>query len=140
LVYRHAEPFPFDIPECDVDCRDGAVDRGSSEIGKPHHDIPVMLDRAWVLAEQIAGEFCESRGAGVKMTPSPGLAEADETVVGLDAHEKKTVGKDWLDADDLQGKARFCPGCRGVGATRLRGWRRRSGSRLAVVRPSVPED
>ena len=73
-VDRHAQRLALDVPERDVDRRDGAVDRRALEVAEAVHEVPVALDRPRVLAHEMAGEGLDGGARGREMPPGAGFA------------------------------------------------------------------
>src|ERR1700722_8597311 len=67
LVDWNVVELAFDVPEGDVDGGDGAVDRGAGEMVRSQHHIPMVLDGARVLAEQVFSELSYRGGAGFEV-------------------------------------------------------------------------
>lgn len=44
LVYRYTKGFPLDMPQGDVDGRDGRINSQAQDVAKAVHDFPLMLD------------------------------------------------------------------------------------------------
>src|SRR5262249_50711401 len=87
LVDRHAEGLALDVPKCDVDRRNRTHDGRAGEMVCALQGVPMMLDRAWILAPEIFAALQDRGGAGFEMAPGPGLSQTDQTFVRRHACE-----------------------------------------------------
>ena len=86
---RHAEGFPEDVPQRDLDARDRrhAVDAEPPE-AVARHDLVALLDVAGVLPDQQRLEVFEGADDGARLPFQRRLAPAEQAgLVGLDPHE-----------------------------------------------------
>jgi hypothetical protein len=60
----------------------------------------MVLDQPGVLADEVVREVVDRLEDEAMVRPKPGLAGADESVAGVDAHEKATIDQKWLDPVD----------------------------------------
>src|SRR5262249_47889479 len=79
----------LDVPQGELDARDGLVGHPAEVLARPPDHVPVQaLDRPRVLTDQEILEVAHAAGDAVRAPVVAALAPADETVVGLDAHER----------------------------------------------------
>lgn len=100
LVDGHAKRLALDVPESDVDGRDGGVDGLALEVAEPVHHVPVVLDVEGPLADQILGEAFDGSAGGGDVAPVACLAITDDALVGLDAGEHELPDVEGLDGFD----------------------------------------
>ena len=126
LVDRHAERLAEDVPEGDVDRRDGgADDLAALEVGAAVQRLPEVLDPARVLADQEAREVLEHPLHRQLAAGDAALADAADPLVGLDLDDELVADADLdriaLDRGDLHALSRVChPAKHG----HCRSWRR----------------
>jgi hypothetical protein len=101
LVDRHVERLALDVPQGDVDRRDGGVLGQAGEVAEAVHHVPVMLDGEGVLALQVLGEAADAGAGGLDVAPGARLAVADDALVGGDADEHELPHVQGLDFADL---------------------------------------
>ena len=107
FVDGHAEVLALDVPQRDVDRRDRAADGAAGEVVGAQHDIPVVLDRHRVAADEVLGILGDRGGAGLELAPGAGLADAGETRIRLDAGEAEAVDHEGFDFGDLHGSVLY---------------------------------
>jgi hypothetical protein len=79
-------------------------------VGVAHDGLEMVLDQAGVLADIILGQIDDRLADQAVMRPEPGLAGADDPLVGVDAYEQATIHQQGRDARDLHGSASLsCP-------------------------------
>ena len=61
----------------------------------------MVLDRERIASDQIFPVFGDGGGRGLELAPGPGLAEADDTGVGMDADVEESVQQQRFDLGDL---------------------------------------
>jgi hypothetical protein len=84
-------------------------------VGRPIQVLPVVLDAERVLADEVVGKLGEDLFGGFEEAPGADLAEADETVVGMDLDEEVPIDGHGLDASDAHD---VCKGTSGGGRER----------------------
>src|SRR3546814_421081 len=89
--------LPENVPQGDVDCAQRRHDCRAAEMGPAIHVLPVVLDEARVLADQILGEGRNRAGGRIMEGPGTGFPETDEIIVRGDLDEEKPVHEDGLD-------------------------------------------
>jgi hypothetical protein len=78
-----------DVPQRLVDAGDGAhQDRPAPVEAGPAHDLPVVLDLAGVLTNQVVRQFVHGGGDGGGPPFHHRLAPAGDALVGLDLQEQ----------------------------------------------------
>ena len=98
---RLAQRLPLDVPERNVDGRDGGVDGEPLEVAVAVQHIPVVLDGAGVFAHQVLGKADDGGARGLDVAPRPGLADAVDPFVGIDADEHELTDVQRLDLGDF---------------------------------------
>ena len=111
LVDRHAECLALQIPQCVVDCRHGPEDDPAAAHAPerlPEELLPDRLDPERILADDELGEVLGHAELGLLGGPvsQPDLAEAEETLVGVDPDDSRVPGSPFdcpirLHADDV---------------------------------------
>ncbi len=100
LIDGHTQALALDVPERDVDRGDGAGNGGAREVMRALHHVPVVLDVARGLADEVLAEFSDGGGARLDMPPGTGFADAGNADIRLDAHEQEAIRQDGPDRGD----------------------------------------
>src|SRR6185437_952399 len=106
IVDRHAEPLAANVPERDVDGRkDTRRDASRRKESAPEHDLPEVLDSSWILANQNWLQVLDDGGGRHLATGDSALADAVDSLVGIDDDEKEVAraspNRKCLDIGDL---------------------------------------
>src|SRR3546814_16792131 len=75
FVHRRRMVLPENVPQGDVDCAQRRHDCRAAEMGPAIHVLPVVLDEARVLADQILGEGRNRAGGRTMEGPATGFPE-----------------------------------------------------------------
>src|SRR5687768_11325589 len=95
LVDRHAEPFPEDVPQRDIDRRErGGSDLATLEVRAAIHRLPEVLDAARVFADEEAAEMLQHPLHGELTTGDAPLADAGDPLVRLDRDDELVTVSD----------------------------------------------
>jgi len=105
LVDRLADVLAQDVPEGDIDGREGGAQDGALEVGVARDHLEVVLDPARVLADEVLAQLGDGVVDELVVRPQAGLAGPDDARVGVDAHEQAPVDEKRLDPFDLHGTA-----------------------------------
>src|SRR5206468_4477390 len=110
LVHRHAERLGLDIPERQLDARDGLVAHAAEGLARVSEHVPVQaLDRPRILADEQMREVANAAGDAVRAAVIAALSPAHQPVIRLDADEgpgpPAAISVQRLHARDLHG----CP-------------------------------
>ena len=65
------------------------------------HGLEVMFDGPGILADEVIGEVLDGFEDQPRIGPEARFAEADQTLVGLDADDDAAIDETWLDPGDL---------------------------------------
>src|SRR4030095_13368098 len=85
---RHPQRLGLDVPEGELDARDGLVGDPAQVLPRAAEQVPVQaLHRARVLAHQQWREIAHAAGDAVGAAVVAALPPADEGAIGLDADE-----------------------------------------------------
>src|SRR5262245_35326668 len=105
-IHGHAHYLAQDVPQGVFDAADGCIDNKPAwESREVHHHCPQVLDIPRVLAHQPTFEVVDGRDRGAAWPARIGLADAVNSLVGLDFDENQIAGADShdksLDVGDL---------------------------------------
>src|SRR5215203_4590132 len=88
---REPERLALDVPERLVDARDSAGQDGTAAVEATlGENLPVVLDRARIPADQVAGELLDRGGHRDGPALDDGLAPAGDALIGADRQEQPT--------------------------------------------------
>src|SRR6266540_5469363 len=153
LVDRHTQRPALDVPECDVDRRDGRGDDvAAGEEAAPIHQLPEVLDTRRVLTDDLGLEVLERPENRMGPISDPSLADAADAIVRVDYAEDIVAAVDLdgerLESGDLHGwefnltpqppslKGRGSLSINSAFPSREGGWGVRSGPAARRKRPS----
>src|SRR5690606_4977911 len=89
LMHRHIEGFAEDVPQRLVQTGQRTREYGTAPVERRlAHQLPQILDPAWVLADQQIGQFVDGGPHGVGPALHHGFTPPDQTRVGLDPAEQ----------------------------------------------------
>ena len=69
---------------------------------RPEHHVPMVLNRAWVFANEVFSILCNRRGTSLDLSPRAGLTNSRDADIRLDTDETKTINQQRLNFCDLQ--------------------------------------
>ena len=100
-VDRDIEILACNVVKRDVDGGHGAHDRRAAEVGIAVQVLPVVFDIQRIFPDQILPHGQDRLGRGFQEAPGPALAEADDSLVGIDLAIHCAVCAQNLDISNL---------------------------------------
>ena len=97
LIHGHTQGLALDIPQSDIDGRDGTHDDRTAEVDRTQEILVVILDTERVFANEVGGKFFNGGSRGLQIAPVACFAQAHDARVGIHLHEQIVLGKAELD-------------------------------------------
>ncbi len=90
IIDRHAQSFALDVPQRDIDRRDGRhEDALGREKAAAHEQLPNMFDARRVLADQERLEMFDGTDHRHLASGNPRLTDAVNPLIGVDDHKQE---------------------------------------------------
>src|SRR5205085_2405209 len=87
--HGHAEVFGEDVPQRQLDARDGLVRNATEILPRAAQHVPVqLLDAPRVLTEEQVLKVAHAAGDTMRVAGVAALSPPDEACIGLDARER----------------------------------------------------
>ena len=101
LIHGHTQGLALDIPQSDIDGRDGTHDDRTAEVDRTQEVLVVILNAERVFANEIGGKFFNGGSRGLQIAPVACFAQTHDACIGIHLHEQVVLGKAKLDVGNF---------------------------------------